>query len=179
MSIHSIYNKVATFGITCLLVGACSHQSAEVAPTVAPEVPAQAANQDQQRAGKTYAPADLELTTSGQTGVVDVVLTVTATADLPNAHARVVVPDGVTLVSATREADLGPLAKGTQGRLTVRVRIPYEGRYTFAGGVEVKVGPGRQLAKAVTTEVGAGPREEPAKTRVIQLPEGGSVRVGE
>ncbi|PKN55439.1 MAG: hypothetical protein CVU56_21405 [Deltaproteobacteria bacterium HGW-Deltaproteobacteria-14] len=184
MSINRMYSKLLAVGVTCLLAGACTHQTAEVPATPTPTATSEApegveAAADHSHTTKTYAPVTLELTSSARSGAATVVLTVTALADLPSAHARLVLPEGVSLLSASPEADLGAIAKGAQASFTARVQIPVEGSYTLAGGVEVKVGTGRQLAKSTVLAVGADARDAAATAPVIELPEGGSVRVGE
>lgn len=155
-----------------MMLTACCHRQ-EAAPTPAAEEQAPAA--EAPRAEKQYAPVELTLTSSGTRGEVDVVLEVTATANLSNGHARLVLPEGVKLLSPTSEVELGALTKGQQATLEARVSVPATGSYVVAGGFEVVMSRGVKLAKSVVLGLGEVTKE--AAPKVIQLPEGGSVRV--
>jgi hypothetical protein len=172
MKKHIVSIAVLVAGGALLAAGACSHRSHE-APT--PE-PAEHAEGERSHQEKTYAPVELTLTASATSGQAEVVLSVTAMAALPNARARIVLPEGVTLLSADAERELGAMAKGQTATFSARVMIPAGAAYTLAGGVEVKVSAGVQLAKSAVLEVGGAHDAPPAK--VLELPEGGSVRLG-
>ncbi len=169
------HNLLFVAGVALLVGSGCSHQRAE-APPAEPELLVATTPPDApDPAEKTYAPVDLRLASSARSGVAEVVLTVTPRVDVPNARARLVLPEGVALVSGAPEVELGPLAKGARASLAVRVQIPLQGAFTLAGGVEVELSPARKLARSMVLEVGEA--SKPTAPSVIQLPEGGSVRV--
>ncbi|MEZ4266606.1 MAG: hypothetical protein R3F39_09530 [Myxococcota bacterium] len=180
MNKHILSIAVLAAGGAMIVASACGHRGPQSHATATAEPAAQthsgeAAQRSHQE--KTYAPVELKLTTSASSGQVEVVLSVTALADLPNALARIVLPEGVTLLSAEAQSQLGAIAKGQTASFSARAMIPADGAYTLAGGVEVKVSEGVQLAKSAVVQVGAAHQAAPAK--IIALPEGGSVRLGD
>ena len=165
------------------VLAACSSSESVVSPSAAPPptvAPPQVVAESSDPAGphrieKTYAPLTLRMTSALRKGQTVVVLQVQADADVPNSHARIVLPSGVALVSGALEQDLGPIAKGQTASLTVEVQVPEQGAFTIAGGVEVTMSAARKLARSVVIELGDAPKA-PAP-RVIELPEGGKVRL--
>jgi len=160
--------------LVALAFGACSHPEVAPAPTptelLVAETPIIA-----QPAEKTYAPFLLRLTSSARVGKAEVVLTIDPQANVPNAHARILLPPGVEFVSGATEADLGAQVKGQTSKLAVRVVIPDGAELMLAGGVEVEAGTGRKLARSITLRVGNASKKDDAT--IIKLPEGGAVHV--
>jgi hypothetical protein len=105
---------------------------------------------------KLSAPAEARLSTSGATGEVQVILTVRATADIPRAVARFVVPEGVLITGGEREKDLGPLAKGDERQLRLTLSVPSAGSFVIAGGIDLHLSSGVRLHVGDAVRLGGG-----------------------
>lgn len=85
---------------------------------------------------KPRAPLELDLTVDAPTGPAEVTLAIRATARVPRATARFVLPDGVHLVDGKPEQELGALAAGEERRVTIRVGIAADIVANIAAGVD-------------------------------------------
>ncbi len=164
-------------GLAGLLGGACGSSEKVEATRATEQVPTPAAeNNDHSHTEKRQAPVELTLAPSAQRGLSLLTLTATAMGELPDLTLRLVVPKGVTVVGGDIEKTFGPLTKGTSVVLSATVEIPSSGAYEVAGGAEVVFSAGLKLAKSVVVAVGDAPAKSAPK--VVDLPEGGSVRLG-
>ncbi len=97
------------------------------------------------------APVVLAMTGTPDGETLTLTLTVGATAFIPRAVARFVLPKGVTPSSGASEQDLGALAAGARvtARLTVR-QAPGEAPPTIFAGVDCQMASGVRLHAATT-----------------------------
>jgi hypothetical protein len=173
--------QILIAGLFVVLASSCGHKQSEptqsnvtAQPEAAPKARAQATKQQKHRA-----PVELSLTSSGQTGNVTLSLSITAKGAIPSASARFVLPEGVDSLGQVLDRPLGSLAMDDVVTVTLNVRVPSEGAHLIAAGVDVQMAPGRKLSRSATLALGARPAPEDARTRVITLPDGHTVRVEE
>lgn len=128
---------------------------------------------------KIEAPVDLELTAvSSAEGLVTATMRVRALVDVPSAVCRVVIPQGSSIKEGQAETDLGAMAAGEQRQVMVVLSLPVSGASTLAAGVDVQMASGVKLNVSRTVALGGG--EAPAApTRVVKLPDGETVRMGQ
>lgn len=94
---------------------------------------------------KVRAPVELALAASGARDALTLTLTIKATADIPRAVSRFVLPDGVVPVSGELEQELGALARGAERTASIVVRAPPSGTAIIAAGVDCHLSHGVKL----------------------------------
>ena len=85
---------------------------------------------------KIAAPVSLQLSSSSLWGQVTVTLVITPTAAVPDARARFVVPEGVSVLEGTSEIHLGALTANATVKHTISLQVPDQGRFQLAAGVD-------------------------------------------
>ena len=115
---------------------------------------------------KVRAPVELALTASGARDALTLSLHVKATADIPRAVGRFVLPERVVLVSGSLEQELGALERGAERTLLILVRAPNPGAQMFAAGVDCHLSPGVKLY-GVTQVTLAAALPEPGRDKVL------------
>jgi len=122
----------------------CSPTRVEAAS--GPEPPA-ARKPARTREAKISAPVELALTSSASSGTVVLTLAVRALTDIPRGVARIILPDGIKLLSGQREVDFGALAAGSVRELVVTADVPASRQFQIFAGIDCHISSGIQQHK--------------------------------
>ena len=143
-----------------------------------PTAAADAAPAGASHVGKTQAPVTVSLRAEPVKGdgLYQAMLVFTARRPIPRAVARIVLPEGVTLVRGIAEQDFGALDRGTQQRLEVTIQAPESDGFILAGGVDCHVSAGVQLHGGTTIAVGHA-AQRTTKSEVVKDNALGGVRM--
>lgn len=96
---------------------------------------------------KVSAPVDVTLTASAKSGTVVITLSLKAKADIPRGVGRIVLPEGVKLVSGQTKLELGALKRGGVSKHEVTVEVPSTGQYRIFAGVDCHITSGILMHK--------------------------------
>ncbi len=121
---------------------------------------------------KVRAPVELALSASGSRDALTLSLRIKATADIPRAVGRFVLPAHVVPVSGSLEQELGALARGAERTMTIVVRAPAADTQMIAAGVDCHLSEGVKLYGVTQLTLDAA-LPEPGRDRVL---DGGDVR---
>jgi hypothetical protein len=133
---NRVIHTMSVLGLVMIdaLTPGCSRAAASSAPEgAAPE----ARVEEPVIEAKADAPVEVISTASARSGRVDVTLTVRALADIPRGVARVVVPDGVTVVSGAREIDFGAIPSSAVRELKLTLDVPATPQFHIFSGADV------------------------------------------
>jgi hypothetical protein len=163
----------SALALLLLLLGACVN-----APPEAPQPRVVHAAPDPgltHPAGKTLAPVRLSLETSGLDGELSARLRLEATAAIPRAVSRFVLPPGVKLLQGDLELDHGPLQPGDARVHALTLLVPPQTDQPLAAGVDAHLRPGATLHRGATAPLGRADAPPP-KTQIIPMPDGDRAR---
>lgn len=127
-----------------LAIPGCSPTRVEAAPTPEPPIAGKPART---REAKTSAPVELTFTSSASKGQAVLSLAVRALTDIPSGVARIILPEGIKLLSGQREVEFAAMPANSVHKLVVTVDIPSSGQFQIFAGIDCHISTGIQLHK--------------------------------